>query len=522
MDIARFLPDNEYQAAINSPTPATLANPFVTVADLPAAATTLYTGDGSLAGNRVVTAGANSLTFTGGNIAFNTSNLGFTVDSIGTISFQTSGPGGIDLITTGAVRPIDITATGIFTLTAPTILFKDGSEGTIGHVWTSNAITGQGSWAALPTDTDTNIYNSNGSIPVATTRTVTIADNSVITFTAPTFGTIFSMDGASGKVTIPGLLDPIGLQMTIVAANPGNANTLWSNSTDSDRPYWGAANKIAYISDVTSIYGANGTIGTGRVATLTDTLEFSKTTTKLQINNPTAANGFSVFDIEVPNGSGTWQSFYENKVGGASNGDLNSLNFYFNDSNGARTLGGGIAARVNGAPTPGDVNMDITINGMFKAQFNNRILITPGATTAAPIAHLEVRGIVGVTTNTNLLSKANGTGFGNFIFIGQDSTGDNVFLFDAAGKAVFNDGQQTTGDLVSKGATDANLFLVDASSDRVGVGTVAASITSKLTVSGGDIEVIDQTKGVILKDRTSGTRYRVYIDSTGTLFTEAA
>lgn len=95
-----------------------------------------------------------------------------------------------------------------------------------------------------------NIFNSNGSIPAATTRTLSVADDSVLTFSAPTFGTILSLDGATGKVTIPGLLDPIGLQMTIVAFNPGNANTLWSNSGDSSRPYWGAANKFAFISDI--------------------------------------------------------------------------------------------------------------------------------------------------------------------------------------------------------------------------------------------------------------------------------
>jgi len=122
----------------------------------------------------------------------------------------------------------------------------------------------------------TTFYDGDGAIAAATTRTVTIADDSVVTFTAPTFGDIFSMDGDTGKVTINGLLDPIGLQMTPAAANAGDANTLWANSTDSNRPYWGA-NKFAYFSELTGngIFDAandGGTVPTLFDVNLTDSL----------------------------------------------------------------------------------------------------------------------------------------------------------------------------------------------------------------------------------------------------------
>lgn len=124
-----------------------------------------------------------------------------------------------------------------------------------------------------------NIYDVDGSIPAATTRVATIADDSVLTFSAPTFGTILSLDGATGKVTIPGLLDPIGLQMAdSITVNPGDIRTLWAKSDDSDRPYWGA-NRLAYFSDIPTpdgngIYDGNGIVPSTTEATLTDSLNF--------------------------------------------------------------------------------------------------------------------------------------------------------------------------------------------------------------------------------------------------------
>lgn len=50
----------------------------------------------------------------------------------------------------------------------------------------------------------------------------------------------------NGKLTVTGLLDPTGLELTPVAANPGGtaANTLWLDSGDSNALKWGA-NKLA-------------------------------------------------------------------------------------------------------------------------------------------------------------------------------------------------------------------------------------------------------------------------------------
>lgn len=74
------------------------------------------------------------------------------------------------------------------------------------------------------------LYSSNGNIPTSTTRTVTLESGADLVFSGD-FGTVFQIDGDTGKVTVPGLFDPTGTQFTQVAANPGNVNTIWVNSS---------------------------------------------------------------------------------------------------------------------------------------------------------------------------------------------------------------------------------------------------------------------------------------------------
>ena len=69
MDILRLLPKNEYDASIGANAPSA-SNVFATIADIPAAATTLYNGNGSLSANRTVTMGANTLAFEGNQTTF--------------------------------------------------------------------------------------------------------------------------------------------------------------------------------------------------------------------------------------------------------------------------------------------------------------------------------------------------------------------------------------------------------------------------------------------------------------------
>lgn len=88
MDITRFLPNNEYQAAVNANAP-TAINPFATIADIPAAPLTLYNADGIINVLRTV-ASNNKLLF---DFAAGTNNTDFFIDPIsGLTSFQSSTP----------------------------------------------------------------------------------------------------------------------------------------------------------------------------------------------------------------------------------------------------------------------------------------------------------------------------------------------------------------------------------------------------------------------------------------------
>jgi hypothetical protein len=74
-----------------------------------------------------------------------------------------------------------------------------------------------------------------------------------------------------------------------------------------------------------------------------------------------------------------------------------------------------------------------------------------------------------------------------------------------------------TGLMVFTGNYAQYIFLRN-SDGNVGIGTTSPA--SKLTVTGGDIEVTDSTKGIILKS-PNGTRYRITVNDSGVLTTTA-
>ena len=66
----------------------------------------------------------------------------------------------------------------------------------------------------------------------------TFSSDSKLTWTSGTSTLL-----VNGKLTVTGLIDPTGMEFTSVASNPGNvtAKTLWVNSGDSDKLYFGAS-----------------------------------------------------------------------------------------------------------------------------------------------------------------------------------------------------------------------------------------------------------------------------------------
>lgn len=62
MDITRFLPQNEYDAAVNANSPSA-ANPYATIADVAPDGNGIYSGSGSLSSNTEVTLGTSDINF---------------------------------------------------------------------------------------------------------------------------------------------------------------------------------------------------------------------------------------------------------------------------------------------------------------------------------------------------------------------------------------------------------------------------------------------------------------------------
>jgi len=187
-------------------------------------------------------------------------------------------------------------------------------------------------------------------------------------------------------------------------------------------------------------------------------------------------------------------SIHENRVGGALNGDNNSIDFYYNDSLGAKTLGGQIQTIVS-TPSPGNVNMSMVLNNVFKIQNTGRVLLTPVALTLAAVAQFEVRGTAS-TTNIVALFKAGGNTNAKIPLSLQNLAGNNLMYVDATAKHFHNPSQLATGDFQMYSDTDIYNFYSNAGTNNVGIGTNNPNASAKL-------EVNSTTKGFRIAPMTS-------------------
>lgn len=98
---------------------------------------------------------------------------------------------------------------------------------------------------------------------------------------------------AEGKITIPGLLDPTGLELSPVAANPGGtpANTLWADSGAGNRFKIGT-NTVAYLSEVGTgdMLAANNLSDVGSAATSRSNLGAYGSGDDVSVGDLTTAN----------------------------------------------------------------------------------------------------------------------------------------------------------------------------------------------------------------------------------------
>lgn len=444
MDITRFLPYNEYQAAVNANSPSA-GNPFATIADLPGTpdlATVLGIGNTTSGNDISLTSGDAILIANGGNHGYiikSPDNLTYIAINSNAIQINNNiNGGGFQFNAGGTLSPIALTATGAINVNSSVAV----------EIINNN----------LRFQSNGNKFNVVANASLGATHTATFQDASGI---------------------------------------------------------------VAYLSDIpaapTTLYSGDSTIGSGRVATLTDTLTFERTTNKFVVGGT-----FNFTDIEVLVSSLNPIGFYENRIGGASVGDTMLINFAYNDSLGIRQNGSSnIASRVV-STSAGSVSTTLTFADILQVRQGYGVLISQGATTDSPIALLEIdNDASSVYSGALLVNSKDDTAASNMINL-RNRSGQTCFFVQGDGKTTLNFTSLPTGDFQVKGATDVNLIYVDAGLDKVGIGHAPTGASSKLTVDGGDIEVLDQNDGLILKDRTSGTRYRVYIDATGVLHTEAA
>ena len=113
------------------------------------------------------------------------------------------------------------------------IIVSDGSLSDLGD-GTVQLATGGGSGGAGGLTTQVQ-YNKNGNF----------AGNPGFTFDEITQSVnVFGNVDIGGKLTVAGLIDPTGLELTPQSSNPSNANTLWLDSTNSNKLKQGATNII--------------------------------------------------------------------------------------------------------------------------------------------------------------------------------------------------------------------------------------------------------------------------------------
>ena len=182
------------------------------------------------------------------------------------------------------------------------------------------------------------------------------------------------------------------------------------------------------------------------------------------------------------NGSINPISLHENRPGGGLNGDNNSIDFYYNDSTGSKTLGGQIQTII-GIPTSGDVKMSMILKNDLKIQDTGRVLVTPNALTAAAVAQFEVRSTTASGGNTTCLFKAGGNTASQLVLWLQNLSGNNLMYVDATGKHFHNVSKLATGDFQMSGDNETYVFYMNAGTENVGIGTNNPSSSAALEVN---------------------------------------
>jgi len=249
---------------------------------------------------------------------------------------------------------------------------------------------------------------------------------------------------------------------------------------------------VALLSDIglAGIYGANGTVLSNHVATITDQLTF--TGGPVRFGNTLEANSISNFG----------------SIGTHSH-TLATSALYFRT-----TTAGNIATIVN-ATAGRDIAM--SIGGVENWRFKSDGTLQSSTATVGLKLRLHTAGY-GLGVSSELLEITGKDATSAYTF-GYGTSGSLTRLMTLSGAGDLGVGINTlmSGRVHIKGSSLQNSLVLE---DSLGTVWVRATDSKVLEVT-GDIETKLSTTGLIVLDRTNGTRYRIYTDG-GVLNTEAA
>ena len=387
-------------------------------------------------------------------------------------------------------------ATDVATTLNPTGTFPSGHTIAVANANSSGAtnnITFDASGlndTIVPTESAIYSYNADGSAWVrmfnsTTTSTssdgpsgrVQLSDGSSGFISSPnlSFNTSSNELTVNGKLTVTGLIDPTGLELTPQSSNPvtgGTAgNTLWLDSTDSNRLYQGSTR---ILQDGDSIASDLNSLSAGVVDVATDSFGF------IDSNDSNNSKKETIADLATAM-AGTGIT--------ASSGVFNL------DANQAGITSIGPAGTLT-------VNQDLTITGN---------LTVSGTTTTVDTATLNVEDI-NLTLGNGVGNDAAVNGGGITL---DSSDGDKTILFSDANDAwelnlhtlpsadstydlgttlirwragyfdtVYGAGNFTTITGSGDVTIDTNVLKVDTTTDRVGVGQASPDATFQVKETG--------------------------------------
>jgi len=551
MDITRYLPDNEYKAALAANAPTAL-NPFATIADLSGLggedlAATLGIGNTTGGNNIALSVAGDYVSFTNTNhgailrsldnlvnVSLITGNFFFQNNiANGSVSFAANGTNGqINFNSMGGMNSDNlltynsaVTTIAAIDAAAPRVLVsKEWVNSKLptpdGSIYANDGTIGAGRVATLTSTLDfsgalrlnvngSTIFN-NSSVSTGDLQIKGLTDDNLFrTDASADTVQIGSSTSNSSKLYIEhtdtltnGLYvnnagtnaASYGIRSRVVGANSGNVGLYITTQ--------GATNNRAIYIDGGEIWQANeevkNTFGYNVPAHLQGTLSVGMNTASTQTTN---------FDSLLNNSNnGTYYGYRSRNFSGAG-GTGTVYGYEANITTNAATQYGYVAvmqARGNAKESNGFRSFVTSIGGV--AQTGK---LTAGFFTAGGVSTATYNDLVGIDASADLNA-------GNI-------TANNLTAADIS--STVSNASTVNNDVIGAKVQITNSGTI--SGDQIGIDVTMANsgtLTGTLLAAkfNADIEITGGTNGTIYEDRTSAARWRLYIDNNGVVNTELA